>query len=57
MPIAIPRWRTNHCDMSAISGPNVAEAPTPMNKCISANVSRLGTSAATDKADAKRQGA
>ena len=30
--------RANHCDMSAISGPKVAEAPTPMNKCISANV-------------------
>jgi len=39
MPTAIPRWRMNHCDMSAKSGPKVAEAPTPMNKCISANIS------------------
>ena len=49
MPTAIPRWRTNHWDMSAITGPNVAEAPMPMNKCISANVSRLGTSAPPTK--------
>ena len=43
---AIPRWRTNHRAMSAISGPNVAEVPTPRNTCMSANESGPGTSAA-----------
>jgi hypothetical protein len=37
---ATPRRRTNQCDMSAISGPNIAEDPAPISTAwTSANCS------------------
>ena len=42
----MPRRRVNHCEVSAIKGPNVADAPTPMKMCRSANEIRLGANPA-----------
>ena len=35
---AMPRRRTNQCEMSVISGPKVAALPKPSRPCASAKV-------------------
>ena len=53
---AMPRRRSNQCEMSASSGPKVAELPRkPISRpCASANCKRLGASPASDVAGAER---
>ena len=51
---AIPRRRWNQCEVSAISGPKVAEAPKPTKICAIATSQRLGDEAGADIADAER---
>ena len=56
MATAMPRRRTNQCDMSAISGPKVAELPKPISRpWASANCQRLPAMPDGDIAEAERQ--
>ena len=41
MATAMPRRRSNQCEMSAISGANVAELPKPISRCTRANCQML----------------
>ena len=46
MATAMPRRRVNHCEMSAINGPNVADAPIPISDVQQRKRTRLGANPA-----------
>ena len=57
MATAMPRRRTNQCEMSAISGPKLAEQPTPISSpCASATCHRLAGEADGEIAEPERDG-
>ena len=56
MATAMPRRRTNQCDMSAINGPKVAEQPNPISRpCASATCQSCGRLSDREIAEAERQ--
>ena len=50
----MPRRRENHCEVSAISGPNVAEAPNPISSVHEGEQCEVGGKARGDVSDAER---